>query len=124
MDNAIYTGTPISTTPPSGFNAPAEVVAVAGAGVHSYASLRDNDSDTRSHLAAFVMSADGTQVEQRFTIRSATTPSGPVFQIYMGNEPEAGGTPVLSIDMSGNVTIAGNLIQNSLPAGSSPAAGR
>ncbi len=114
MDNSTYIAN-LTSAPPPGFTPPAQVVASADEGIHTLASLRPDDRYTRSHLAAFVM--NGAQAEQRFSIRSQTTEGGPVFQIWMGGEPANGGRLVLSIDMSGNVTIAGNLTSNTSAAG-------
>jgi hypothetical protein len=103
MDNSTYIANLQTAPSPS---VPGQVVVSSSEGIFSLVSMRPDDTETRSHLAAFV---EGTQ---RFSIRSATTAAGPVLQIYMGPEPDAGGKLVLTIDGSGNMTIAGNLIQN------------
>lgn len=105
MDNSTYIGNQTSAPP----SIPAQLVVSSSEGIFSLVSMRPDDKDTRSHLAAFV---EGTQ---RFSIRSATTSVGPVLQIYMGPEPDAGGKLVLTIDGSGNMTIAGTLTQNTTP---------
>lgn len=112
MTDSTYIGNQSKTSP--AINPSGQLVVSSSESIFSLVSVRPNDSETRSHLAAFVQDQSGALTE-RFSIRSATTPAGPVLQIYMGPEPDAGGKLVLTIDGSGNMTIAGGLNQIASP---------